>query len=184
LRSALALGADRAIHVESELRLDPVALSSVVTAIAKSEGAELVFCGGRQTDWDSEALGAAIAERMGWPQLTWTSELSLEGGVLRGRHDVEDGSEGFSVALPAVVTTQQGLNEPRFATLPNLMKARRKELRKEPLSTYGVVTAVRLVTSEIQPHERKGEIMTAGTDVSAAVEKLATVLLAATKGAA
>ncbi|MEO6922278.1 MAG: electron transfer flavoprotein subunit beta, partial [Bryocella sp.] len=60
LRSALALGADRAIHVESELRLDPIALSSVVTAIAKSEGAELVFCGGRQTDWDSEALGAAI----------------------------------------------------------------------------------------------------------------------------
>jgi len=182
LRSALALGADRAIHVKTEAWLDPIALSSVVAQVAKAEAAELIFCGGRQTDWDSEALGAAVAERLGWPQLTWTTQLALENGTLHGRHDVEEGSEGFSVALPAVVTTQQGLNEPRFATLPNLMKARRKELRVDEAATYGVAAKVRLVKSEIQPRERKSMIMTAGADVSEIVQTLAAVLKDSVKG--
>jgi electron transfer flavoprotein beta subunit len=180
LRSALALGADRAIHVKSDMWLDPIALSDVIAQVAKAEGAELIFCGGRQTDWDSEALGAAVAERMGWPQLTWTTELSLKNGTLLGRHDVDEGSERFSVALPAVVTTQQGLNDPRFATLPNLMKARRKELRADSLEAYEVSPVVRLVKSEIQARERRGEMLTG--DVSAVAEKLASVLKAVAKG--
>jgi len=101
LRGALAMGADRAIHVKTDLVLDPVALSGVVAKIVVAEGVELVLCGGRQTDWDSEALGAAVAERLGWPQLTWTNELALKEGALTGRHDVDEGSEGFTVALPA-----------------------------------------------------------------------------------
>jgi len=176
LRGALAMGADRAIHVKTDLVLDPVALSGVVAKIAVAEGVELVLCGGRQTDWDSEALGAAVAERLGWPQLTWTNELALKDGSLTGRHDLDEGSEGFTVALPAVVTTQQGLNEPRFPTLPNLMKARKKELRTETLEAYGVVPMVRVVKTEIQSRKRLQEITVAGDDPEGAAAKLAGIL--------
>ena len=181
LRGALALGADRAIHVKTSLMLDPVAASAVVAAIAEEEAAELVFAGGRQSDWDSEALGAAVAERLGWPQLTWTTELTLSGGTLTGRHDTEDGSEGFSVQLPAVITTQQGLNEPRFATLPNIMKARKKELRTDALEQYGVTPRVRVVKTEVQARSRLRDITPAGDDPRVGVAKLARVLRAEIK---
>ena len=184
LRGALALGADRAIHVKTSVALDPVSASAVVAAIAKAEGAELVFAGGRQSDWDSEALGAAVAERLGWPQLTWTTQLTLEGTTLRGRHDTENGSESFSVALPAVITTQQGLNEPRFATLPNIMKARKKELRAETLESYGITPRVRVVKTEIQSRARLRDITLAGDDPRAAAARLAGVLRAEMGGRA
>src|SRR6204780_5717211 len=138
LRSALAMGADRAILVETDAPLDVIALSSVVAQVAKSEQIDLIFCGGQQADWDSHALGAATAERLEWPQATWTSALDLQDGTLTGKHDVDGGNESFAVALPAVVTTQQGLNEPRYPTLPNIMKSKKKEIRKETLETYGV----------------------------------------------
>ena len=138
LRSALAMGADRAILVETEAPLDVIAVSSVVAEVARSEQIGLIFLGGQQADWDSHALGAATAERLGWPQATWTSALAFQDGTLTGKHDVDGGSESFTVALPAVVTTQQGLNEPRYPTLPNIMKAKKKELRRVPLKDYGV----------------------------------------------
>lgn len=175
LRSALALGADRAIHVRADLALDPISLSKVVADIARAEGAELIFCGGRQSDWDSEALGAAVAERLGWPQLTWTTQLQLQGGRLTGRHDIEDGTEAFSVALPSVVTTQQGLNEPRFPTLPNIMKARKKELRSETIEQYGVTPLVRTIKTELQPRARLRNMLPA-EDGAAAAAKLGEIL--------
>ena len=95
--------------------------------------ATLIFSGGQQADWDSHALGAATAERLNWPQATWTSALELKGTTLTGKHDVDEGSESFTLELPAVVTTQQGLNEPRYPTLPNIMKSKKKEMRKESL---------------------------------------------------
>ena len=176
LRSALALGADRAIHVETDLALDPIALSSIVAQIAREEAAELILCGGRQADWDSEALGGAVAERLGWPQLTWTTELTLTGDTLTGRHDTDDGTEGFTVQLPALVTTQQGLNEPRYPTLPNLMKARKKELRKETLDRFHVAPLARIVRTELQARERLQKIVTAGDDLPTAIAPLAVVL--------
>ena len=176
LRSALALGADRAIHVRADVTLDPVALSKVVAQVAKSEGANLIFCGGRQADWDSEALGGAVAERLGWPQLTWTTQLTLETDTLHGRHDTEDGSEAFAVTLPTVITTQQGLNEPRFATLPNIMKARRKELRLDTLETYGVGPMVRITKTELPSRARLRDIELTGSDPAPATAKVAEVL--------
>lgn len=176
LRNALALGADRAIHVKTSVALDPIALSKIVAAIASTESADLIFCGGRQSDWDSEALGGAVAECLGWPQLTWTTELTLDGNCLSGRHDTDDGSEGFSVALPAVVTTQQNLNEPRFPTLPNIMKARKKELRLESVEQYGVQPLVKTVKTEVQPRARLRDMTVAGSDPGVAVAKLADVL--------
>ena len=176
LRSALALGADRAIHVKAEIALDPIALSKVIAMVAKTEDVNLIFCGGRQADWDSEAIGGAVAERLGWPQLTWTTQLSLENDTLRGRHDTEDGSEAFSVTLPAVVTTQQGLNEPRFATLPNIMKARKKELRSDTLETYAVAPMMHITKTELQSRARLREIELTGNDPAPAAARVAEVL--------
>jgi len=176
LRSALAMGADRAIHVETNIALDAIALSKVVAEIAKKEEATLIFCGGRQADWDSDALGAAVAERLGWPQLTWTNHLELTGEQLTVRHDVDDGNESFSVALPAVVTTQQGLNDPRYATLPNIMKAKKKELRKETLDSFGVTPKIKIVSAEIQTKTRLHRILQAKDDPKAAAAQLADLL--------
>ncbi len=136
LRTALAMGVDRAIHVETENRLDPIAISKVLAQIAQQEEATLILSGGQQADWDSHTLGAATAERLNWPQATWTSALELKGTTLTGKHDAGEGSETFTLELPAVITTQQGLNEPRYPTLPNIMKSKKKELRKESLDQF------------------------------------------------
>jgi len=176
LRSALAMGADRAIHVETDIALDAIALSKVVAEIAKKEEATLIFCGGRQADWDSDALGAAVAERLNWPQLTWTNHLELAGEQLTGRHDVDDGNESFTVALPAVVTTQQGLNDPRYATLPNIMKAKKKELRKETLDSFSVTPKTKIVSAEIQTKTRLRKILQAKDDPKAAAAELVNLL--------
>ena len=175
LRTALAMGVDRAIHVETDVKLDPIALSRVVAQVAQQEGVQLILVGGQEADWDSQALGAATAERLGWPQLTWTNELKLEGDTLSGRHDVDDGNESFRAGLPAVVTTQQGLNEPRYPTLPNIMKAKKKELRKDDLDRYGVQPAVRVINNEIQTRARLNRMID-GKDPQAAAEQLLDLL--------
>ncbi len=172
LRTALAMGADRAIHVETDTRLDAVALSKVVAQVAQAEGAQLILVGGQEADWDSQALGAAAAERLGWPQLTWVNELKVEGESIVGRHDVDDGNESFSAPLPAVVSTQQGLNEPRYPTLPNIMKAKKKELRKDALDQYGVSAGVQFVNAEIQARARRNHMIDGSDPAAAAVELL------------
>jgi electron transfer flavoprotein beta subunit len=171
LRTALALGADRAVLVEAEPGLDAIALSSVVAQVAKAEGAELIFCGGQQADWDSQALGAAVAERLDWPQATWTSQLELAGATLKGKHDADEGSEMFEVSLPAVVTTQQGLNEPRYPTLPNIMKSKRKELKRQMLAEFGVTPKLKVLSAEIQVKERLGKVVD-GKDPAVAAAQL------------
>ena len=137
LRTALAMGADRAIHVLAPGPLGPLdalAISKVVAQVAREEKVELILTGGQQADWDSHALGAATAERLGWPQATWTHELKIEGNAATGAHDADQGSESFRVELPLVVTTQQGLNEPRYPTVPNIMKADAKDYRAETIT--------------------------------------------------
>jgi electron transfer flavoprotein beta subunit len=175
LRTALAMGVDRAIHVETDVILDAIALSKVVAVIAKEEGAELIFSGGQQADWDSHALGAATAERLGWPQATWTSALELNGTTLTGKHDLDEGSETFAMDLPAVVTTQQGLNEPRYPTLPGIMKAKKKEMRKESLERFEVSSAVTFKGAEIQVKARLGKILD-GKDAQGAAAELVGLL--------
>lgn len=175
LRTALAMGVDRAIHVETTEKLDAVALSKIVAQVAQAENASLILVGGQEADWDSQALGAASAERLGWPQLTWTNELKLEGDTLTGRHDVDEGNESFRAPLPAVVTTQQGLNEPRYPTLPNIMKAKKKELRKDSLDQYGVQAKTRSVNAEIQTRARLNKMID-GKDPQAAAAELLNLL--------
>jgi electron transfer flavoprotein beta subunit len=179
LRTALAMGADRGVHVvtdgSDDVVGDAIALSAVMAKIARDEGAELIFCGGQQADWDSQALGAATAERLGWPQATWTSALELRGSTLVGKHEADEGSESFEVALPVVVTTQQGLNEPRYPTLPNIMKSKKKEIRKETLEGFGVAPKVKVNGAEIQVKERLKKILD-GKDAGTAAAQLVKML--------
>ena len=175
LRSSLAMGADRAIFIETPQALDPIALSGVVAQIARAEDTQLILVGGQQADWDSQALGAAVAARLDWPALTWVNELALEGDTLRGRHDTDDGNESFETHLPAVITVQQGLNEPRFTTLPNIMKAKKKELRRESLEAYGAAPKVQRLSSEIQARARLNKIID-GKDPQAAAAQLLELL--------
>jgi electron transfer flavoprotein beta subunit len=175
LRAALAMGADRAIHIETDCALDAVALSQVAAQIACTEQVELIFCGGQQSASDSDALGAATAEWLQWPQATWTNALELKGRLLVGRHDLDDGSETFELPLPAVVTTQQGLNEPRYPTLPNIMKSRKKEIHKEDLRSFGATVRTKSNGVEIQVRERLGKILD-GKDASVAAHQLVQML--------
>ncbi len=175
LRTVLAMGADRAIHVMTELALDAISLSKVVAQVAQQENADLIFCGGQQADWDSHALGAAVAERLNWPQVTWTNALEIQGQILTGRHDAEDGSETFIMPLPAVVTTQQGLNEPRYPTVPNIMRAKKKELRVETLDQFHVEPKLRTIGNEVQVKARLHKILD-GADAQAAANELVRML--------
>jgi electron transfer flavoprotein beta subunit len=175
LRTALAMGVDRAIHVQTDMKLDAIALSKVVAQVAQQEQATLIFSGGQQADWDSHALAAATAERLNWPQATWTSALELKGNTLTGKHDVDEGSETFTLELPAVITTQQGLNEPRYPTLPNIMKAKKKELRSEALESFDVTPNLKFLRAEIQVKSRRNKILD-GKDVSGAASQLVDLL--------
>ena len=175
LRAVLAMGVDRAIHVMTDLALDPVSLSAVAAQVARQEKIDLVFCGGQQADWDSHALGAATAERLQWPQVTWVNALELHGQMLTGRHDAEDGSEMFSVQLPVVITTQQGLNEPRYPTVPNIMRAKKKELRTETLEQFHVAPKLKRTGVAIQAKARLHKILD-GKDASAAARELVELL--------
>lgn len=175
LRTVLAMGVDRALHVKTELALDAISLSKVVAEIARQENVDLILCGGQQADWDSHALGAATAERLNWPQITWTSALQVQGRTLTGSHDAEDASETFAVELPAVITTQQGLNEPRYPTVPNIMRAKKKEIRVEPLEPFQVTPKLRVTGSEIQVKERMRKILD-GKDAPAAADQLVQLL--------
>ncbi|MFO7544254.1 MAG: electron transfer flavoprotein subunit beta/FixA family protein [Trueperaceae bacterium] len=160
IRTALALGADRAVHVETDTALDPVTQAGVLAALVREEGAELVFVGGKQADWDSSALGPALAEALGWPHADWTTALEVKDGAIEVVHDTDDGSEKLELPLPVVVTTQQGLNEPRYPTLPNIMKAKRKELAKRDLSEFGDPAArTAIAAQEIQTRERRGQVL-------------------------
>ena len=175
LRTALAMGADRAILVETAEYLDVITVSSVIAQIAQKEEIDLIFCGGQQADWDSHALGAATAERLNWPQATWTNLLTLEGRQLAGKHDVDSGSESFTLTLPAIVTTQQGLNEPRYPTLPNIMKAKKKELRRDSVDMYAVTPRLKVLDTEVQVKQR-GRKMISAKDIPAAATELVHLL--------
>ncbi len=175
LRTVLAMGADRAIHVLTELALDAISLSKVVAQVAQQENIDLIFAGGQQADWDSSALGAATAERLNWPQATWTNGLEIDGRTLTGKHDAEDGSEMFTLQLPAVITTQQGLNEPRYPTVPNIMRAKKKELRVETVEKFQVTPRLKVVGNEVQVKARRHKILD-GKDAPAAAGELVKLL--------
>ncbi|GEM86732.1 electron transfer flavoprotein subunit beta/FixA family protein [Meiothermus granaticius] len=174
LRTALAMGADRAVHLVAEGYVDPISQAQHLAETIREEAPTLVFTGGQQADWDSQALGPALAEALGWPVVTWTTQLELEGETqAKAKHDLDEGAELVRVPLPAVFTSQQGLNEPRYPTLPGIMKAKKKELRKVPLS---VQSKVEVLEQTIQERQRLNQVIDGSKDPVAAANQLIRLL--------
>ena len=158
LRTALALGADRAILVQSDAELQPLAVAKLLAAVARKEQPQLVILGKQAIDDDANQTGQMLAALLDWPQATFASSLDLaEGTAARVKREVDGGLETVEVTLPAVVTTDLRLNEPRYATLPNIMKAKKKPLETLTPDALGVDVAPRLTTLKVaEPAKRKG----------------------------
>jgi len=167
VRTSLAMGADRAIHIVQNSYLDAVTQAEALAEALRPEAPDVVLTGGQQADWDSQALGSTIAEALGWPVITWTTLMEIEGNSAKARHDLDEGAELVRVQLPAVFTTQQGLNEPRYPTLPGIMKAKRKEIKKVPLSAS---SKVEVTEQTIQERQRLNKILDSKDPVAAASE--------------
>ncbi len=159
LRTALALGADRAILVETDVELQPLAVAKLLRAIAQKESPQLVILGKQAIDDDCNQTGQMLAALLGWPQATFASKLKIAGGKADVTREVDGGLETISVKLPAVVTTDLRLNEPRYVTLPNIMKAKKKPLEVLKPDALGVDITPRLKTLKVEePPKRKAGV--------------------------
>ncbi|HYN11191.1 MAG TPA: electron transfer flavoprotein subunit beta/FixA family protein [Burkholderiales bacterium] len=171
LRTALAIGADRAILVQTDAELQPLAVAKLLKAICLKENPNLVVLGKQAIDDDCNQTGQMLAALMAWPQATFASKIKLSNGKAEVTREVDGGLETISIRLPAVVTTDLRLNEPRYVTLPNIMKAKKKTLETLQPAALGVDVAPRLATLKVvEPAKRKSGIKVA--DASALVEKL------------
>jgi len=159
LRTALALGADRAILVETDAELQPLAVAKLLRAIVQKENPQLVILGKQAIDDDCNQTGQMLAALLGWPQATFASKLKIAGGKADVTREVDGGLETISIRLPAVVTTDLRLNEPRYVTLPNIMKAKKKPLEVLKPDALGVDVIPRLRTLKVEePPKRKAGV--------------------------
>ncbi len=171
LRTALAMGADRAILVTSETDVEPLAVAKILKAIADEEQPGLVILGKQAIDDDSNQVGQMLAALLGWPQGTFASKVELADGSVSVTREVDGGLETLKLATPAIVTTDLRLNEPRYASLPNIMKAKSKPLANKTAADFGVDTAPRLETLKVvEPAKRSAGIKVGSVDEL--VEKL------------
>ncbi|QJC56215.1 Electron transfer flavoprotein subunit beta [Polaromonas vacuolata] len=171
LRTAMAIGADRAILVETSEELQPLAVAKLLKALVDKEQPQLVILGKQAIDDDCNQTGQMLAALLGWPQATFASKVEVEGGVAKVTREVDGGSETLSLTLPAIITTDLRLNEPRYVTLPNIMKAKKKQLDNFKPEDLGVDVAPRIKTLKVsEPPKRSAGIKVA--DVAALVDKL------------
>jgi len=171
LRTALAIGADRAILVETDVDLQPLAVAKLLQAVCAKEQPELIILGKQAIDDDSNQTGQMLAALMDIPQATFASKVTFADGTLRVTREVDGGLETISMGLPAVITTDLRLNEPRYVTLPNIMKAKKKVLDIMNPEALGVDVTPHLKTIKVQePPKRTAGILVA--DVAALVDKL------------
>jgi electron transfer flavoprotein beta subunit len=170
LRTALAMGADRAILVQTDEEVEPLAVAKILAKIAEEEQPQLFILGKQAIDDDNNATGQMLAALLGWPQGTFASKVELAGDATVTR-EVDGGLETVKLKLPAVVTTDLRLNEPRYASLPNIMKAKSKPLATKSPGDYGVDVARRLETLKVvEPATRQAGIKVGSVDEL--VEKL------------
>lgn len=171
LRSALALGADRAILIETNEQLQPLAVAKLLAAVAKQENPSLIIMGKQAIDDDANQTGQMLAGLMDIPQATFASKVAVADGKATVTREVDGGLETISMSLPAVVTADLRLNEPRYATLPNIMKAKKKPLDTTTPEALGVDVAPRLKTLKVsEPPVRSAGVIV--PDVATLVEKL------------
>jgi electron transfer flavoprotein beta subunit len=156
IRTALAMGADRGILVETDAELQPLAVAKLLKAIADAEQPGMIILGKQAIDDDMSATGQMLAALLGWSQGTFASKLTVEGGTLTVTREVDGGLETVALNLPSIVTTDLRLNEPRYASLPNIMKARKKPIDNKKPVDYGVDPTPRLTIVRVdEPAKRK-----------------------------
>ena len=171
IRTALAMGADRGIHVKTEEELQPLAVAKLLKVIVEKENSDLVIVGKQAIDDDSSQTGPMQAALLGWAQGTFASKIEISDGMAVVTREVDGGLETLSLKMPVVVTTDLRLNEPRYASLPNIMKAKKKKIDEYSPEDLGVDVSPRLITLRVdEPPPRKGGGKV--SDVSELVNKL------------
>jgi len=168
LRTALAMGADRAILVETDDAVEPLAVAKILKGVAEAEQPGLVILGKQAIDDDSNQTGQMLAALLGWGQGTFASKVELGDGTVVVTREVDGGLQTISLRLPAIVTTDLRLNEPRYASLPNIMKAKKKPLDRKSPADFGVATAARLRVLKTEEPARR----VAGVKVGSVAELL------------
>lgn len=174
LRTALAMGADRAILVVTDEEVEPLGVAKILAKIVEEEAPQLVICGKQAIDDDSNQTGQMLAALLGWGQGTFANTVELGADSIDVKREIDGGLQTVKLSLPAVVTTDLRLNEPRYASLPNIMKAKKKPMDEKTVADYGVDIAPRLTTTNVSepPVRQAGEKV---ADVDALVEKLKAV---------
>ena len=171
VRKALAVGADRGIHVKVDSVLEPLAVSKILKKIVEKENPDLVFMGKQAIDDDCNQTGQMLAAHLNWPQATFASKIEVKEKSLEVTREIDEGLETIEVNIPAIVTCDLRLNEPRYASLPNIMKAKKKPLEQINASDLGVDTKARIEQIKVEePPKRKAGIKVA--NVSELVQKL------------
>lgn len=173
LRTAMAMGADRGILVETDVELQPLAVAKLLKALCDKEAPQLVICGKQAIDDDANQTGQMLAALQNWPQATFASKVVIADGKATVTREIDGGLETLAMSLPAVISTDLRLNEPRYATLPNIMKAKKKPLDTFTPADLGVDVAPRLTLLKVtEPPKRSGGVKVA--DVAELIQKLKT----------
>ncbi len=174
IRTALAMGGDRGILVTTDADPEPLAVAKLLAAVIGEEQPGLVLMGKQAIDGDNNAVGQMLSALLGWPQATYASALEVSGSTAKVTREVDGGLQVLDVDLPAVITADLRLNEPRYASLPNIMKAKKKEIVSKTVADYGVDTAPRLTVLKVaEPAKRS-----AGIKVETAADLVAKLNLA------
>jgi electron transfer flavoprotein beta subunit len=159
IRTALAMGADRGILVKTEDDMEPLGIAKVLKAVVEEEKPDMVILGKQAIDGDNNQTGQMLAALLGWSQGTFASELGVDGDKLNITREIDGGLQSLKISLPAIVTTDLRLNEPRYASLPNIMKAKKKPIDEKDLADFGVDAAPRLeIVKVAEPAEREAGV--------------------------
>ncbi|MFP4518082.1 MAG: electron transfer flavoprotein subunit beta/FixA family protein [Oceanicaulis sp.] len=159
IRTALAMGADRGVHVTTDQTVEPLAVAKILKGVIEAESPDLVILGKQAIDDDSNATGQMLAALMGWPQATFASAVEKDGDALKVTREVDGGLQTIKIALPGIVTTDLRLNEPRYASLPNIMKAKRKPIDAKTPEDFGVDVSPRLEVLKVtEPPKREAGV--------------------------
>lgn len=178
IRTALAMGADRGIHITTDMRLDqelqPLAVAKLFKALVEKETPDMVIVGKQGIDSDSNQTGAMLAGLLDWPQATFASEVKVDGGKLHITREIDGGLQKLEVALPAVITADLRLNEPRYATLPNIMKAKKKKIETLKAEDMGVdlVPRIEYISVEEPATRQAGEKVESVDDLVAKLKSV------------
>jgi electron transfer flavoprotein beta subunit len=177
IRTALAMGADRGILIQSDADLEPLAVAKILKAVVDEEKPDLVLLGKQSIDGDNNAVGQMLAALLDWPQATFAGKIVIADGKATVTREVDGGLQTVASTLPAVVSVDLRLNTPRYASLPNIMKAKKKEIAMKAVADYGVDTAPRLKVLKVtEPPKRAGGIKVASAEELVATLKSAGVL--------